>query len=638
MRSFLEVFDLSLRRIAYFDAALNVKETEKINAVSQLSFSLPATDKKVELCKLRYFVSVNGGDKYRIITKETDKSDTTTINFEAEHCLATLCDNVLFKDHVVGNTGTFTEDVIRYVLDHQTTQNWVLDRCDFGYEYEYGWSSENLLAALFSVTDPFTEPYIWRTNTDVYPWRLSLEKIDMSQPPQYYIMDGLNWRSSRNTEQSSTIFTRLYPLGYGEGVNQLGIAELNGGLPYLDASPEAMAEYGLIEGVWIERKYTDQAALLAAGRAMLEELSKPFYEYEVETADVYGITGSDLHRAEVGKIVKFDDGFLTIITQVVRNYDVDGDVSLHVANKVQTVATTLAELADRQRIESSYSQGATQLWGSPLMGNATESEVFTYPLWIPDETKIINKIMANIEIGPFQSYSKTTTYAGGTTQTSSAGGGSSASSVTSASGGSVSSSSQTSAAAGQTSVSGGSSSTGSSASKIGGTTYYTDYEQTGRVTSTARNGTGENHYHTFDDVQLKSHTHSVDTTHSHSIPAHTHSFSTPAIPAHTHTVTVPGAPSHTHSVTVPSHTHGIEGGIFYATERPTSAQILVNGEYAFSIERSWEGEITEYLIGEDGLIPRGRWIDIQVKPDLPAFVRCSIAAQGFIQSTGGGKY
>lgn len=539
------------------------------------------------------------------------------IEFECEHVLATLCDDVMFQDHIVGNLGTYTNEVIEYVLSFQMTKRWELSRCDFKRQFEYGWTSENLLSALFSITDPFTAPYMWKTDTTSYPWKLSLVEIDMDQNPQFYIMDGLNWRSSQQHEQSSTIFTRIYPQGYGEGVNQLGIAEINGGIPYVEADPEAIEEYGLIQAVWTDRRYTNAESLLEAAKAMVADLSKPYYQYKIDLADVYHLTGDELYNAEVGKIVKFDDGFKTIITDVTRRYDKDGDITVAVANKTQTIATSLADLADRQRIETTYSQGATQLWGSPLMGNATTAEAFTYPLWIPDETKIINKIMAKIQLGPFQSYSRTTTSGGGSSQTSSSGGGTSSSTQSNATQSETSgpSSKSTTNSGGQT-TSGGATqvlynSFGTTEPYPKGISGYSDHTHSVRVSLI-------DHEHS-----IGSHSHGMDHTHTFSLPAHSHNFSVPA---------------HSHGVTIPAHTHGIESGIFYASERPTSAQILINRQYAFTVDTDWEGEVTEYLIGENGLIPRGRWIEISIVPDKPSFVKCSIAAQGFIQSTGGGRY
>lgn len=632
---YIEVYDLNLKRIAYFDTALNVVETVKINQISTLTFELPAIDPKIDLCQLRYFVDVNGGEKYRIMDRKVKKSDITMIEFECEHALATLVDDVMFGEHVIGNIGTYTDEVINYILSFQTTARWTLKNCGFQRQFEYGWTSENLLSALFSVPTPITDLYMWQYDTTVYPWELSLVEIDPTQRPQFYIMDGLNLRESENHEQSSTIFTRIYPLGYGEGVNQLGISKINNGVPYVEASAEAISKYGLIQAVWTDRRYESAENLLAAAQVMVNDLSQPYYQYTVGIADLYELRGGnyrqteDPYRAAVGRIVKFEDGFITYITQTTRRYDVDGDMDISVANKVQTVATSLADLADRQRIEATYSQGATQLWGSPIQDNASPDEPLTYMLWIPDETKIMNKVMLKVAMSNFRAYSATTDYAGGTTQTSSAGGGIATSTEY---GGGVSTSTESGGASVQTSGASSKSTSDSSVLTSQGTASGTSTQKnptTGDFITAAQTGTID-HYHTMNYPPI--HYHGMAHTHSVNVPAHTHDFE---VPTHSHQFTLP---DHEHDVTIPAHRHEIDYGIFYAPDAPTSAQVLIGGTLRLTIGTEYEGDITEYLVNSDGEIPRGQFLEISVKPDKIAHITISVAAQGFIQSRGGGQY
>lgn len=573
----LEVFDISRKRVAVMQNAFDITETIKLNGVSSLSFSIPATDEKADYCTARRFVRYSG-DMYRIIDYTVDKEDTSVITFECEHAIATLVDRLLFQEHIL--TGYTTREAIEYILDCQS--DWVLDVCEFDFLYDYAWTSENLLAALWSIATPFTDYYRWTFDTSSYPWRLSLRKIDLLEKPEFYVFQGLNFLRSQKKTLSSEAVTRLYCLGYGEGVNQLGIESIDG-LAYIEAEPEYITEHGLIEAVFCDRSYQSADALYAAGLAILNEKKNPRVEYSVEVADLTEITGNDLHMAEVGKIIMFKaDNYKTYITEVVKKYDTD-EMSLTIANKPSDIAESIADLADRQRIESTYSQGATQLWGSVLQNNASSTEAIVYPLWIPDETVIVNKIMLKVKLSKFRAYSKTTSSGGGSsgsTQTSSAGGGRR---VSSESGGSSTSTS------GQTG--GGSSSTSAS--------YGAGY-----------------HQHI---AYLPYHHHPVY------IPNHTHEVS---IPAHTHKVDVPG---------VASHTHNIDYGIYFSSETPTGATVTIRGD-SFNITTDYEGDITAHLIGEDGTIPRGQFIDISIKPNTLAFAHVAVSAQGFIQSRGGGKY
>ena len=127
-----------------------------------------------------------------------------------------------------------------------------------------------------------------------------------------------------------------------------------------------------------------------------------------------------------------------------------------------------------------------------------------------------------------------------------------------------------------------------------------------------------------------SHTHPLNFTLSFTVPA-----LTITLPGHKHRVSLGG---HTHSVTIPNHTHDLTYGIVRGKETPKAAVLLINGEERLSIGTEFEGDITAYLAGEDGKIPRGRYINIGVRPDMAAYISITPTAIGFIQSKTGGQY
>ena len=233
----LEIFDKSRKRIAIAENASGVEEERKINSLWYLTFSLPYNDAKNEYCQPFNYVRYNDGELYRIMPVDAEITETGLLTYQCEHVLATLIDNVLFGYHVVGNRGTYTADCIRYVLNRQRVQNWVLYECDFARQFEYGWTQETLLSALFSIATPLAD-YMWVTDTSVYPWRLSLKSIGLGQKPQLYVRSGWNMLSYGSGSDPQQICTRLYPLGYGEGVNQLTIKSVNNGLEYIQSPQE----------------------------------------------------------------------------------------------------------------------------------------------------------------------------------------------------------------------------------------------------------------------------------------------------------------------------------------------------------------------------------------------------------------
>ena len=628
----IEVFDKARKKVAILENAFSVTEREEINSVSSLSFSLPDTDEKNDYCQPFHYVRYNGGQLYRIMAPAGTRSDTGSITYECEHVIATLIDDVLFGAHVVGNIGVFTQDSIQYVLDKQTETRWVLGECDFSRQFEYGWENENLLAALFSIPNRFVEPYMWAYDTSGFPWKLHLKRIDESAPPQFYIRAGKNLLQRDFQRPAQDVCTRLYCLGYGEGINQLTIADVNGGVPYLQSPQEYIDKYGLITRIWVDRRFEDAASLMERGQAILSELQDPRLSVTVSAADLYQMTQADYDKAEIGRITLLaDDDIKTYITGITRNWDTPGDMQLTLATKPVDVASSIADLADRQRIEQVYSQGATQLYGQSVQANATPDIGAVLNFWIPDEMRIINKVLAKITLDRFRSYSRSTSGGGATTSTSSSGGGGTS---TSSSGGGTYSSTAVDGGSTQTSGSSSRDTTGSGEVYVGGTvsgvrtTYSDSYASTG--TAEGHSHTMRNHAHSFSGTS-SSHTHGMSHTHRVSIPSHSHSFQ---VGAHTHSVSIP---SHTHSVSIPDHTHGIEQGIF-EFGGASGATIWVNGQEKGAMGTDHDVDLTEWLLNDDGKIDRGRWHKVEVVPDDLAYVTIDIYIQGFVQSRGGSTY
>ena len=592
-----EVFDRATRRrVAVLENAHNVSEEQRINAVWQLRFSLPWDDPKNQFCKPFHYIRHDGGELYRIMPETLDVDETGAYSYQCEHVLATLIDNVLFGYHVVGNLGVYTADVIRYVLNHQIVKNWVLDQCDFRRQFEYGWEQESLLSALFSIANPLPGPYMWVTDTSVYPWRLSLKALDAAGKPELYVRRRHNMGTFHRDRDPQQIATRIYPKGYGEGVNQLGIESVNGGVPYLQSPQAVVDKYGLIEQVWVDRRYEDPESLKAAAQAMLDELQEPAASYEVGFQE---LSTADWDRAEVGRRVRLvfpelGESVDTFVTQVSRDF---GDItrsSIVVANKETSIASSLADMADRQRIEQTYAQGATQLYAQALQANCDSQKGAVMDFFIPAEMRIINKVLAKVRMGPFRAYSKSTQSRDAQTST------------TSSTGDQYS-----------TSSSGG----GAYTTTGGGGGVITDTGDSGVNVQweTAATQGAEGHYHYFSRVQ--SHQHRI------TLRDHAHQIT---LSAHQHGVTIPG---HNHSVTIPGHYHDITPGIF-TFGSPQRFGVYVNGTKKADFEGTTaELDVTDYLV-EDGRIPRGRWLSIEIRPNDLAYVSLDLIVQGFVQSRG----
>lgn len=623
----LEIFDHSRRRTAIAENAYSVTETQRLNAIWKLSFSLPYKDPKNEFCKPFSYVRYNGGELYRIMPSELTVDETGGYKYQCEHVLAALLDNVIFDYHIAGGLNDYTEDVIRYILSRQIEKNWQLAECDFRYRFEYGWENENLLAALFSVATPFAEPYIWKTDTKSYPWKLSLKRLNTSGHPELYVRRNYNLMQAKSKSDPQQLTTRLYPLGYGEGINQLNIKAVNNGVPYLQSPSNVVSKYGIIERVWIDRRYENPETLKAVGQAILKGLQEPRVTYEIgfqelkATGQAQAAPGVRL-RIICPELHKTVD---TYITEVTREFGDLQQSTITVANQPEDIAASISDLMDKQRIEQAYAQGATQLYSQALQTNGSPNHGVTMDFFIPSEMRIVNKVLAKIRLDKFRAYSKTTT--------------------------SVSQNGRTygikwSFGDHDGNVSITTEKAGKVAGKLDAVNAFEPGNPGGFKVYTSRGILDRKNKPEYDDderfvgwseweaEQMKD-----DINYDAFLPVHYHTYKERShrhggfiYPAHNHKYKIPG---HYHRFTLPKHLHSITPGI-YRFGDPRSLSVWIDGvkKVNFSTKTA-EIDLTNFLIGSDGKIPRGKWFALEIRPNDLAYISIVLVVQGFIQSRGG---
>lgn len=614
------------KRVAFLENAYNICYTQEHNALWSAQFTLPLADPKNKHCEFFNFAEIYDGEKYiglfRIVPSTVTKNEgTKEIVYQCEHVLATLMDDILFGWHEIGNLGVYTSEVLSYILEKQTVARWQLGECEFRHQYLYGWENENLLTALFSVPNAFTESFRWEFETKSMPWTLHLRQAPTDVKAE--IRYRKNLLGITKTEDPTNLCTKLYPLGYGEGTNQLTIASVNNGKKYLEA--DTQNKYGVITKIWSDSRYQDAKSLYDAARAMLEQLKEPMVTYSVDA-----LHNKELLDREVGDCVRVVDDelgtdFLTRIVGVSKT-DITaqpGIATITLANKPQDVAGSIADLSDRQRVAQTYSQGAVTLFTTHFYDNCSEDYPATLRFYIPENVVHINRILLNCSAAAFRGYTQATAGGGSASSTTSDGGGSYTS--TGSGGGSSTSSSSGGGSYTSTGASGGATLTSSTGVDASGRTIQPSYLSTTTVNGHAHTYKYvEGHYH---KLTISGHTHTV------SVSAHSHSVN---IPSHSHTVSISG---HSHSFTLPDHTHTITYGIYSGTSAD-KLKLTVDGT---NISKQFDNSITdfdivEYLSKDDrGNVVRG-WHTIQIQPDKLTRVECDLVIQLFANSRGGGQY
>ena len=610
-KSIPQIFDTGMQRLAYLENASSVGYELPLNALWTASFSLPADDPKNAYCLPLNYVEIYDGEAqiglFRIIGEDLTRSGDGYRVYSCEHVLATLLNDVLFRYHQIGGTDVKTAAVLQYILNFQTTERWVLDECDFTRKFEYSFENSNLLAALFAVPNCFDVEYEWVWDTTEYPWKLSLKVPNENL--QAEIRYRKNLLGIKKVTDATTLINRVYALGYGEGVNQLGIEGVNNGIPYVE-NLDSQRAYGLISSILVDGRYEDAGSLKAYGEQILEKSAWPYVSYEVEALDLFRFDNDDFDRLLPGRLTRVIDEVdrITLRTRIVNvsKSDLRGDpgsITVTLANKDQNIAGSISDLQNRALINETYAQGATNLMVQNFADDADTDHPATLLVWVPSSAVRINKMLLTVTFEPFRGFSKAVSSTTINLTTTNSGGGSTS--------GASSSSSKTSNAVA--------------------------LEPKNMTPDQATSGDAV-HNHGIDTKGFRIalcnlNNEVVDNTgfvasgaHTHGAHSHTVDFS------HTHSL-----PAHSHGITMPSHSHDMVYGI-YEGDTAQSATIVVDGN-SFTPDHYDNIDIIDYLAKDDGgKITRDTWHTIEILPDKQSRIVAALFTQLFTNSRGGGDY
>lgn len=678
-----------MKPIGELENAYQVGYETPFNELWQASFRMPLNDPKNELCHHFNFIEVFDGDErvelFRIMPTYTSKSESDqSITYTCEHVLGCLHDDGI--DDYVQWSNFPTETVLEDMLSFQEEPRWQLGIVQIRRFFHYGLEKEGLLAAVFSIPKPFDESYQWTWDTSTYPWTLNL--MSASDEVVGEAEWGHNIIGITKETDPYPLATRIYPYGYGEGINQLNIEEVNPtGRRYIENS-EARQDYGVIKYIWTDRRFEDAEMLYRSALAKLKEMSKIKTSYTADIVELKSL--GDLNRYDVGKLVKIEDEDIGITIQRVYNYrkpDIGRtfEVSVDIGDKLDDLGTSQADLDRRQTINETYSQGATNIDSHSFDDNCDPDHPAKIRFYLDEGLVNVNTMNLSYQIDPFRAYSRaiegggalvdSTAAGGASTQTSSSGGGTTATSssgggttATSSSGGGTSTSTQSGGGTSRSTNSGGGTTESSSSggdhrhrmfSAVGftdnpspggsvllaaanghrimvneGTAAGLDYHTAGSSGNHSHNVTVPNHSH---DFAVPEHSHDFTTpnhTHDVSIPNHTHDVS---IPNHTHDVSIP---SHTHEITLPDHVHDIEHGIFVLNRRPSRVDIRVDGTLIEDINSTTgrDIDIIPYLEKDSSGKVTRNWHEITITPDDLGRVNADVISRLFIQSREGGLF
>lgn len=653
--------------------AYAISVTRRTNQLWSASFSLPKNDPANEHCTHFNYVEIRGEPTvdspqgryyglYRIEPTQTKKSETDdSITYTCRHVLATLMDDVM--DDITQFTNVSTRQVLEGLLSKQTTKNWQLGDVEFERYFHYHFENENgLLAPILSIPQPFDEPYQFEFDTQTYPWTLHLRR------PTDEVTSEIRWGkdmiSFDEVSDPTEIVNYIIPKGYGEGVNQLTIADVNGGSKYLK-DDESIAKWGKKSYIWIDRRFKDAESLKSSAQSLLEDWRNPKISFTANAADLSVLPEHEHERRllnGVARITTEDDVYYgRIIEEHIQDLSREFDVDYKIANRLDDIADIQADVERKQEVNEAYSQGATNIMAFNYQDNCDANTPALIPFYIDDDVVHVNTLELTFRTKRFRAYSQATkgggaivksTKGGGATVKSTSSGGGTTRSTTS--GGGTTATSSSGGGTSKSTASGGGSTQSSSAGGDHRHRMFTavtgpepDPEPNVRV---RLNAYGSNSLYassgTTAGATYLTESSSGNHSHSVSIPSHTHSFSTPnhthnvTIPSHSHDVTIPShtheidLPNHTHEIELPNHTHEVEHKIIELSATPSSVEIRIDGNLVpFDSTSGDRINLVDYIEKDtNGKIRRGRH-ELTISPDGLARIEADLILRVFIQST-----
>lgn len=656
----ITIYNLNQKKTAILRNPYQVSYEKPVNQIWSAGFYLPANDPARRKIEQLHYAEIKDKDGeyiglFRIMNRTTTFNSTGKyIKYELSHVLSTLIDSAIEGYKQTGKAWTTTK-VINWILSFQKVKNWQLGRCDFDRLFEYSFENQNGLAdALFSVTEPFSEEFMWTYDTTTYPWTINLIKPDTK--PVCRIREGWNLKDLSVEENPLKVVNKIYALGKGDGINNLNFKKINGGKNYVE-DPQSQSDYGLIEYIWKDERFTNEESLLASATAMLEKFKRPIVTWKTTAVDLTKSIPSkstikipSVDKLRSGQVVQlWTEMFGVVNLRIVNEKKSDmfgnpGSIDLEIGYIGETVATTLADLERKMEISKLSSVGATNKDTVTFAENCDENFPLKIKFYCEEELKRINKVLLTYQTEKYRAYSKATKgggaiVSGGTT----AGGGAyvSGSSTQSGGGTTVGSTSQSGGGSTQTSSANGSHRhlmfrMGSNAQAISSGLVYTAAQSSiggsRGVVLSSKDGDPPGDLYTAEAAD--NHSHTVN------IPAHTHDFSV-TVPAHSHQFNI-NIPNHTHDfkIDIPDHTHEIDYGIWEDSKTPSKVEVKIDNKVVTTLTGTSADrfDIVEFLYNDDGLVTRG-WHTIEIKPigARARFVgQCTI--YGFIGATDGGEF
>ena len=330
-----KVFDRNHKQIDILENPYNAINTDELNGIGELKFTVPITYKKLQL---EGYVQVKGGHEYVI------KEITTEGRERNVHCVLNI-EELLGMVHT-----TFTSkennlnDTMKIILNG-TTWTHVNNSTRTYTRNLYGTvvSSYHMLQLMSTVFD--VEFYFDTHKKIVY----IVDRV--GEDNGTYFINDLNLKQLSQDTHTHNLITRVIPLGK----DNLNISEVNGGKMWLENHTYSNK---IIYGVWQVTDYDNATKLKEDAQRYLNEMAIPYESYEIQVTDISKLANNPDFKYELGDVITIIDNLTEtrikqrIYRKVYNLQDPDADI-INIASKDKSFEDyykrmqTVADMTDK---------------------------------------------------------------------------------------------------------------------------------------------------------------------------------------------------------------------------------------------------------------------------------------------------
>lgn len=359
------LLDGSFREVARIDPA-KLKLTMKLHPLSTATMTVPPGEPEVKVKDFFELFSPHGSvGIFRVTEVETSYGYRAGQTVYLEHAFGTLADSLALGTQAMSAP---VKTVIATLLESQNVRHWVLGDCEVPEDYEliYEYSYDNLLQAIIHLTEMLPDGYAWEFDTRQHPFVMHLRAMPEADACECRLSRNLT--TARLTIDGSSLCTRVFPFGAGEGTDRMTLTNLIGS-QHMD-SPNA-AVWGYVSRTFTQEDIYDALTLRDVAQRYLDRHDHPMVSVALDAMDLAEATGEAFDSFHLGRVCRLtlpDYGVTmrerVIITEWPDVYGSPEQVTVTLANRIRDASDEIAELM-------------REATNSKLLGGKVESDATT---------------------------------------------------------------------------------------------------------------------------------------------------------------------------------------------------------------------------------------------------------------------